>query len=138
VTSFRAPTLYALRKAIRTGMTTRVPARPGVVEDVGMCGRSLNGNREISRLANRHVRVLLWSASGRRAAVADEVSESAMKSKADVATRRNEALCQILTSCPVHNAFSHPRPTMYDVMGVIGRRNGSSVAQKLSKGVSHD
>ena len=52
MTSSRAPTLYVLRKAIRTGTPTRVPARPGAVGELGMCGRSLFGNREIS-----------WSAS---------------------------------------------------------------------------
>ena len=30
------------------GASSRVPARLGVVEDPGMCGRSLRGNREIS------------------------------------------------------------------------------------------
>jgi hypothetical protein len=43
--------------------------RPGVVRDPGMCGRSLHGNREVSRvtaaLAHR-------PASGRRGAVADD------------------------------------------------------------------
>jgi hypothetical protein len=52
VTSFWAPTLYALRKARWTSTPARVPARPGVVEELGMCGRSLYGNREISRSAN--------------------------------------------------------------------------------------
>jgi hypothetical protein len=44
--------------------------KPGAVEDTGMCGRSLSGNREISwstRTASRH-----WPASGRRGAVADD------------------------------------------------------------------
>ncbi len=49
------PTFYVLRKAIRPGTPTQVPARPGVVGDLGMCGRSLFGNREIS-----------WSASDSR------------------------------------------------------------------------
>ncbi len=49
MTSFRAPTLLALRKATRTDTPTRVPARPGVVGELGMCGRSLYGNREVSR-----------------------------------------------------------------------------------------
>ena len=30
----------------------RVSVRPGVVEDPGMCGRSLRGNREVSGLAS--------------------------------------------------------------------------------------
>ena len=33
------------------GASSRVPGRPGVVEDPGMCGSSLCGNREISGLA---------------------------------------------------------------------------------------
>ena len=53
MTSSRAPTLLTLWKATRKGTLTRVPDRPGVVADLGMCGRSLNGNREISWLANR-------------------------------------------------------------------------------------
>ena len=52
MTSFRAPTLLELRKATRTGTPTRVPVRPGVVGELGMCGRSLYGNREISRSTN--------------------------------------------------------------------------------------
>ena len=52
MTSSRVPTLFVLRKAKRTSTLARVPARPGVVEDLGMCGRSLCGNREISRSAN--------------------------------------------------------------------------------------
>jgi hypothetical protein len=55
MTSFRAPTLLTLWKATRKGTLTRVPDRPGVVADLGMCGRSLNGNREISWSTDRHV-----------------------------------------------------------------------------------
>ena len=33
------------------GAITRAPARSGVVEDPGMCGSSLYGNREVSGLA---------------------------------------------------------------------------------------
>ena len=52
---------------------SRVPRRPGVVEDPGMCVRFLCGNREISRSANSQVGgVLLWPVSGRRGAVADD------------------------------------------------------------------
>lgn len=54
MTSFRVPTLLTLWKAIREGTLSRVPDRPGVVADLGMCRRSLLGNREIS-----------WSANGR-------------------------------------------------------------------------
>ena len=34
------------------GAIAQAPKRSGVVVDPGMCGRSLRGNREISRLAN--------------------------------------------------------------------------------------
>ena len=50
----RVPTTLGSRKARRAGAPARVPVRPGVVADPGMCGRSLHGNREIS-----------WSADGR-------------------------------------------------------------------------
>ena len=39
------------RKATWTGALLRAPAQPGVVEDPGMCGSSLYGNREVSGLA---------------------------------------------------------------------------------------
>ena len=32
------------------GASSQVPVRPGVVEDPGMCGSSLHGNREVSGL----------------------------------------------------------------------------------------
>ncbi len=48
----RAPTALSSRKAKRTGVSSRMPAWPGVVADPGMCGRSLSGNREISRSAD--------------------------------------------------------------------------------------
>ena len=35
------------------GRETRAPRRPGVVEEPGMCGSSLHGNREIPRLTRR-------------------------------------------------------------------------------------
>jgi hypothetical protein len=35
------------------GRAMRVPGRPGVVVDPGMCGRSLHGNREILGLAGK-------------------------------------------------------------------------------------
>jgi hypothetical protein len=47
----RVPTPLARWKATRTSTSMQVPGRPGVVEDPGMHRRSLNGNREISRLA---------------------------------------------------------------------------------------
>jgi hypothetical protein len=55
MTSSRAPTLLTLWKATRMGTPARVPTRPGAVADLGMCGRSVYGNREISRLADRYV-----------------------------------------------------------------------------------
>ena len=69
VQKFRVPTPLAVRKATWTGASTRVPGQPGAVGDTGMCGRSLFGNREISRLACGRTR---WPASGRRGAVADD------------------------------------------------------------------
>lgn len=50
-----APTPFDWRKATRTGALSRVPARPGVVADPGMCARSLHGNREISDLTSRGI-----------------------------------------------------------------------------------
>ena len=47
---FWAPTRLCTRKATRLGASSRVPRRPGVVADPGMCARSLHGNREISSL----------------------------------------------------------------------------------------
>ncbi len=44
-------TLLIKRKATRPSALSRVRGWPGVVEDPGMCGRSLCGNREISCLA---------------------------------------------------------------------------------------
>jgi hypothetical protein len=44
------PTCSESRKATWRGASSRVPIRPGVVEDPGMCGSSLFGNREISGL----------------------------------------------------------------------------------------
>jgi hypothetical protein len=43
------------RKATRTGASSRAPARPGVVEEPGMCRRSLRGNREVSRSTVRQL-----------------------------------------------------------------------------------
>ena len=50
------------------GCATRAPGRPGVVEDPGMCGHSLGGNREISCPASDGEPS--WPAMGRRGAVA--------------------------------------------------------------------
>src|SRR5207244_4249697 len=47
----RVPTLFRARKATRFGRTIARSERPGVVEEPGMCRRSLRGNREISRSA---------------------------------------------------------------------------------------
>ena len=62
-----ADAFQTARKARRTGASARAPRRPGVVEDPGMCRRSLHGNREISRPANDTHR---WPAAGRRGAKA--------------------------------------------------------------------
>jgi hypothetical protein len=48
--SSRVPTLLFEWKATRSTLLSQVD-RPGVVEDPGTHARSLNGNREISRLA---------------------------------------------------------------------------------------
>jgi hypothetical protein len=50
---FRVPTLFQKRKATRLGAILRALGRLGVVEDPGMCARSLYGNREISSLTSR-------------------------------------------------------------------------------------
>jgi hypothetical protein len=47
----RVPTRFETWKATRKGALVRAPGRPGVVEDPGMRGRSLYGNREILGLA---------------------------------------------------------------------------------------
>ena len=47
----RVPTRFETWKATRTGALSRAPGRPGVVEDPGMRGSSLYGNREILGLA---------------------------------------------------------------------------------------
>ena len=46
----RVPTCSESRKATQTDVSSRASARPGVVEDPGMCGSSLRGNREVSGL----------------------------------------------------------------------------------------
>jgi hypothetical protein len=46
---FWVPTLCKLWKATCPGALARAVGQPGVVRDPGMCGRSLRGNREISR-----------------------------------------------------------------------------------------
>ena len=45
--SIRVPTPSDPRKATRTGALARAPGRSGEVQDPGMYGRSLTGNREI-------------------------------------------------------------------------------------------
>jgi hypothetical protein len=39
---------FQIAGAIRMGVPARAPGRPGVVEDPGMCRRSVHGNREVS------------------------------------------------------------------------------------------
>src|SRR3954451_3736904 len=65
------PTLLPKRKATRARAAARAPGRSGVVRDPGMHARSWHGNREISRPTTGPRAV--WSASGRRGAVADDV-----------------------------------------------------------------
>jgi hypothetical protein len=55
----RVPTRFPSRKATRSGASSQAPERPGVVAEPGMYGRSLRGNREISRPTNGDV----WSAA---------------------------------------------------------------------------
>ena len=50
----RVPTRSQTWKAIRRDASARAPRRPGVVEDPGMYGRSLHGNREISSSTTRN------------------------------------------------------------------------------------
>src|SRR3954467_376626 len=64
------PTLLPKRKATRARAPARAPGRSGVVRDPGMHARSWYGNREISRPTTGPRAV--WSASGRRGAVADD------------------------------------------------------------------
>ena len=52
------------------GCASASAGRPGVVEEPGMCGNSLHGNREVPRLASHWI--ACWPASGRRGAVADD------------------------------------------------------------------
>ena len=52
---FWVPTLCKLWKATHPSALSRAPGRPGVVRDPGMCGRSLRGNREISRATVRQM-----------------------------------------------------------------------------------
>ena len=48
--TFRMPTLFRARKARRGTAPARAVPRSGVVGDPSMAGRSLHGNREVSRL----------------------------------------------------------------------------------------
>src|SRR5450759_3941540 len=66
------PVAQALALARCPIALTQALGQPGVVEEPGMCGRSLLGNREISWLASATC-VQHWSVSGRRGAVADDV-----------------------------------------------------------------
>jgi hypothetical protein len=47
------------------GRATRAPGRPGVVEDPGMCARSLQGNREILGLTGKALPVRIGKARSR-------------------------------------------------------------------------
>jgi hypothetical protein len=50
--TFRMPTMFRARKATRSSAPSRAELRSGVVEDPSMVGRSLHGNREVSRLTD--------------------------------------------------------------------------------------
>ena len=63
------PTPYWARKATWTDTISRGPIQSRVVRDPGMCRRSLNGNREVSRAT---ACACTRSASGRRGAEADD------------------------------------------------------------------
>ena len=63
------PTPYWVRKAIWVDAISRGPIQSRVVRDPGMCRRSLNGNREVSRAT---ACACTRSASGRRGAEADD------------------------------------------------------------------
>jgi hypothetical protein len=65
----RAPTALPSRKATRPIASSQAMGRPGAVRDPSMRGRSLNGNREVSRPASDASR---WSAPGRRGAEAGD------------------------------------------------------------------
>src|SRR3954453_13454049 len=67
---FRMPTLLPKRKATRGGAPARAAGRSGVVIAPGMHARSGHGNRNFSRPTTGPRAV--WSASGRRGAVADD------------------------------------------------------------------
>jgi hypothetical protein len=56
------PTVLPCRKATRIAALSRAASRPGAVRDPSMYGRSLPGNREISRPTSR---ASGWSAPGR-------------------------------------------------------------------------
>jgi hypothetical protein len=58
----RVPTALPCRKATRSIASSRAADRPGAVRDPSMHGRSLPGNREISRPASS---ASCWSAPGR-------------------------------------------------------------------------
>jgi hypothetical protein len=47
------------------GCVMRAPGRPGVVEDPGMCARSLHGNREILGLAGKALPVRIGKVRNR-------------------------------------------------------------------------
>jgi hypothetical protein len=61
----RVPTRFETWKATRTGALLRAPGRPGVVEDPGMRGSSLYGNREILGLAGGRLPVRAGKARSR-------------------------------------------------------------------------
>ena len=136
-----APTLLRRRKATWTDASARASGQPSVVEDPGMCGSFLGGNREIPRLTNRGKAV--WSASERRGAVADdartrevrlchssgEVGEQgrAIRCGTDAAKGRGPREMRTGKSRAGHRTGKacHKRWNAYDKQQGKGKRNGS-------------
>jgi len=64
---------FSIAEGYTDGRANRkCPSGPAGSREPGMCGRSLRGNREISRLAGGTLPGAGSSASGRRGAVADD------------------------------------------------------------------
>ena len=85
---FWVPTRSKARKAIRRGASTRVPRRPGAVQDPGMYGRSLYGNRDISSLTTRKA-----SSTRQRNVGALSVPPTVVTTKVDKCSRARVLWC---------------------------------------------
>lgn len=62
---FQAPTRLGTWKATREGASLQAPKRLGGVVELGMCGRTLDGNREILALAGRRMPVRIGKVRSR-------------------------------------------------------------------------